>query len=52
MLGVEMAILLSQSSVDMKALASQEAMADVVGQCRPPGDSTGHLPDRSEYNYE
>ena len=50
------AILLSHSSVDMKALASQEAMADVVadvvGQCRPPIDSTRHLPDRSEYNYE
>ena len=35
MLGVEIASLLSHSSVDMKALASQESMAEVVSQCRP-----------------
>ena len=49
MLGVEIAILLSHSSVDMKALASQESMAEVVSQCRPLGNRTWHLPDRTEY---
>ena len=52
MLGVEIAILLSHCSVDMKALASQESMAEVVSQCRPLGNRTWHLPDRTEYDYD
>ena len=51
MLPVKIAIQLSHSSVDIKALASQESMAEVVGQCRPPGNSTWHLADRTEYTY-